>query len=258
MAYVHGTEPREHERLALLNRLTNAAFISFLDIGPRMRVLEVGSGLGILAAEVAAAAPGVEVTGLEISSEQIRAAVQMPSVRYVQGDAQAMQFENESFDLIYARYLLEHVLYAGRVVLEMSRVVRVGGRVAACENDISLLRIDPPCPVFSKVWRAFERLQKMMGGDPLIGRRLHRLFRRAGFSHIELSIQPELHWYGSPGFAGWIENLVGNIEGARSGLVDAGEVTQRDIDAAVGELRALLEDRDASCQFLWNRVMAVR
>ena len=258
MAYVHGTEPREHERLALLNRLTNAAFVSFLDVRPRMRVLEVGSGLGILAAEVAAAAPDVEVTGLEISSAQIGAAVHTPNVRYVQGDAQVMRFENESFDLVYARYLLEHVLYAGRVVLEMSRVVRVGGRVAACENDISLLRIDPPCPSFDKVWRAFERLQKMLGGDPLIGRRLHRLFQRAGFSHIELSVQPELHWYGSPGFPGWIENLVGNIDGARPGLLDAGEVTARDIDAAAAELRALLEDPDASCQFVWNRVMAVR
>ena len=52
--YIHGTEPSEQKRLAALNRLTNEAFVRFLGVVPRMRALEVGSGLGILAAEVAA------------------------------------------------------------------------------------------------------------------------------------------------------------------------------------------------------------
>ena len=38
------------------NRMTNAAFIQFLNVTPGSRVLEVGSGLGILAGDVAAAA----------------------------------------------------------------------------------------------------------------------------------------------------------------------------------------------------------
>ena len=52
--YIHGTEPSEQERLGVLNRLTNDAFIRFLAVPPGARVLEVGSGLGILAVQVAA------------------------------------------------------------------------------------------------------------------------------------------------------------------------------------------------------------
>src|SRR5688572_20691110 len=85
--YIHGTQPREQARLAALNRLTNAAFIEFLQVSPGAGVLEVGSGLGILAAAVARAAPGAGVTGVEISPDQLAAAVRAAGVEYRQGDA---------------------------------------------------------------------------------------------------------------------------------------------------------------------------
>src|SRR5262249_24894634 len=75
--YIHGTEPSEQERLASLNRMTNAAFVEFLNVAPDARVLEVGSGLGILAADVAVAAAGVDVVGIELSAAQIAAALRL-------------------------------------------------------------------------------------------------------------------------------------------------------------------------------------
>jgi ubiquinone/menaquinone biosynthesis C-methylase UbiE len=116
-----------------------------------MRVLEVGSGLGLLAADVASAAGGVQVVGVEKSSAQIAAAAKAAFVTYVQGDAHQLGFPDGSFDLMYARYVLEHVAAPERVLSEMRRATRPGGRVAACENDISLLRLDPPCPAFEEV-----------------------------------------------------------------------------------------------------------
>jgi ubiquinone/menaquinone biosynthesis C-methylase UbiE len=257
-AYIHGTEASEQARLALLNRLTNRPFVEFLRVQPRMRVLEVGSGLGILAAEVAAAADSVEVVGLERSSEQIAAAMHAPRVRYVQGDAHELPFADGDFDLAYCRYLLEHVADPVRVLAEMHRVVRVGGCVLAMENDISLVRLDPPCRAFEEVWSAFAKYQRQLGGDGLIGRQLFRLFRAAGFSQIELSVQPEMHWHGSPGFAPWIENLAGNIKSGQQGLIESGLCTTDQLQRADTELSALAERDDASMSFVWNRAMAVR
>lgn len=257
-AYIHGTAPSEQARLALLNRLTNGPFVEFLAIRPGMRVLEVGSGLGLLAADVAAAAEDLEVVGLERSPEQIAAAVQVPRVSYVQGDAHELPFSEETFDLVYCRYLLEHVADPVRVLSEMRRVVRTGGRVMVQENDISLVRLDPPCPAFEQVWSAFAAHQRQLGGDGLIGRRLFRLFRAARLSQIKLTVQPELHWHGSPGFAGWIENLAGNIRSGRQGLVESGLCSAEQIDCAIGELSALQERDDASLTFVWNRAAAVR
>lgn len=257
-AYIHGTNSSEQSRLRLLNRLTNGPFVEFLRMQPRMSVLEVGSGLGILAAEVAASAEGVVVTGLERSSEQIAAAVTAPRVFYVQGDAHELPFADGSFDLVYCRYLLEHVADPARVLSQMRRVVRPGGRVAAMENDISLVRLDPPCPEFDEVWSAFAEHQRQLGGDGLIGRRLYRLFCEAGFKQIELSVQPELHWHGSPGFALWIENLAGNIRSGERGLIETGLSSPEQIERAIGELSELKSRGDASFTFVWNRAIGLK
>jgi hypothetical protein len=139
----------------------------------------------------------------------------------------------------------------------MRRVVRRGGRVAVCENDISLFRLDPQCPVFDSVWQAFQEHQRNLGGDSHIGRRLYRLFRRAGFTNIELSGQTENHWHGSPTFEAWIQNLIGNIESARQGLVQSGLCSSEKINAACAEVTALLQNDEASSQFMWSRAAAV-
>ncbi len=100
----------------------------------------------------------------------------------------------------------------------MRRVLRPGGRVAVMENDVTLVRFDPPCPVFESIWTAFASVQQRLGGDALIGRRLYRLLHQAGFRDIELSVQPEVHWHGSPGWIPWVTNIIGNVESARAAL----------------------------------------
>jgi SAM-dependent methyltransferase len=247
--YIHGTEPGEQDRLAALNRMTNAAFIRFLGVPAGARVLEVGSGLGLLAVDVASAAPDVQVVGVELSRAQIAAAATDPRVTYQRGDAHALDFPDGRFDLVYARYLLEHVARPDRVLREMRRVVRPGGRVAVCENDVTLVRFDPPCPAFDRAWDLFQRYQATLGGDAAIGRRLYRLFYDAGFTGVELSVQPEVHWHGSPGFGPWVRNIIGNLESARRGLDAAA------LDAAVAELTELAGRPDASAVFVWNRAV---
>jgi ubiquinone/menaquinone biosynthesis C-methylase UbiE len=256
--YIHGTEPAEQERLAALNRITNGAFLSFLDVEAGTRVLEVGSGLGLLAAEAASANDCVKVVGLERSGEQIAAAVRVPHVGYIRGDAHELPFREGAFHLVYARYLLEHVVAPEQVLREMRRVTRPGGRVGVCENDISLMRVDPPCPHFEEVWTLFQRLQEQLGGDGLIGRRLFRLFRSAGFTDIELSLQPEVHWQGSVAFGPWMTNLRGNLESARRGLEQSAACGRSKLDAAIAELDELARRPDASAYFMWNRAIARR
>ena len=256
--YIHGTEPSEQERLAGLNRLTNATFIGFLGLQPGSRVLEVGSGLGLLAADVANAATDVHVVGVEISAAQISAAPAHKRVTYVQGDAHTLDFPDGAFDLVYARYLLEHVADPQRVVREMRRVTKAGGRVGVCENDVSLIRFDPPCPAFDRAWKTFTDYQATLGGDGLIGRRLFRLFRAAGFTDVELSVQPEIHWYGSPRYVAWVHNVIGNLESARNGMMAAGVISEADLNAGVAELERLKRDTSGSATFVWNRAMAVR
>jgi ubiquinone/menaquinone biosynthesis C-methylase UbiE len=254
--YIHGTEAAEQQRLVSLNRLTNPEFVRFLNVQPRSRVLEVGSGLGILSSTVARATDGGTVVGVELAAAQVEGAARGVGVAYVRGDAHALALADNTFDLVYARYLLEHVGAPDVVLGEMHRVLRPGGRVAVMENDVSLARFDPRCPRFDEVWGAFTELQRRLGGDGFIGRRLFRLLRAAGFARIQLSVQPEVHWFGSPDWATWVANIIGNVESARSALVEHGLSSPAAIDHAVEELDALSRCPDGSAIFAWNRAMA--
>jgi hypothetical protein len=140
----------------------------------------------------------------------------------------------------------------------MRRALRPGGSIAVLENDITLVRFDPPCPLFEEAWRAFGELQQRLGGDGSIGRRLFRLLHAAGFSAIELSFQPEAHWYGSAAFEPWVRNIVGNVASARDALIETGLCTADLVDTAMAELSALIERPDASAGFVWNRARARR
>src|SRR6185503_2397806 len=70
-AYIHGTDEAEQRRLAVLNDLTNPSFIDFLQLKGQESILEVGSGLGLLAGEIARRFPRADVLGVEFSRNQL-------------------------------------------------------------------------------------------------------------------------------------------------------------------------------------------
>lgn len=258
-SYIHGTAPNEQQRLAALNRLTNPPFIEFLKLPPAARVLEIGSGLGMLAADVADAVAGGMVVGVEFSTRQLAMTPRGHArLSFAQADGHHLPLADNAFDLVYCRYLLEHVRDPQRVVCEAYRVLKPGGRFQVQENDILVNVFDPECPTFDRLWRQFAVLQQRLGGDARVGRRLLPLLQRAGFTRIELSIQPEVHWSGSPGFVPWVDNLIGNVVGAAEQLIDQRLADQQEISRAVVELEQLKRQPDATAWFYWNRALGVK
>jgi SAM-dependent methyltransferase len=258
-SYIHGTHSDEQARLTLLNGLTNPAFIAFLDIGTQSRILDVGCGLGILTSEVATRVPAARVVGVEYAAQQLAASDRgAASAHFVRGDAHALALRDGSFDLVYGRYLLEHVTDALQVLREMHRVLRRGGRVCLQENDILVTRFDPDVASFDLVWRQFAALQQRLGGDPFVGKRLFALLKQIRFREIALSLQPEIHHGGQPTFRPWVRNVIGNIQGAAEALRAWGLCTRAQIDAAVHDLESLTTREDATALFHWNRACAVK
>jgi ubiquinone/menaquinone biosynthesis C-methylase UbiE len=258
-AYIHGTDPEEQVRLAKLGDLTDEAFVAFIDLPPGASVLDVGSGLGNVARPVALRIPGGDVWGIERSEEQLaKAPRDLPNLQFHQGDAHALPFEAGRFDVVYCRYLLEHVSDPVRVLREMRRVLKPGGKAFVQENDILCNTLDPPCPAFDRLWRQFARLQELLGGDALIGRKLYRLMSQAGFEDVQLSIQPEVHHHGLPTFRPWLENLIGNLRPVERAFVEKGLATVEDVRRGVEELRSLIDDPSGSAFFYWNRAIGTK
>ncbi|MBL8829967.1 MAG: methyltransferase domain-containing protein [Planctomycetaceae bacterium] len=256
--YIHGTTLDEQRRLAALNRLTNPPFVAFVNPQPGQQVLEIGSGLGLLAHDLSCLVGDGHVTGVEYSVDQLRAAPRDPRLTFVQGDAHCLPWPDEHFDLVYCRYLLEHVARPEVVLREAHRVLKPGGRFCTQENDILVSVLDPECAAFEQLWRQFTILQQRLGGDARVGKRLLPLLQQAGFTSIKLSIQPEVHWSGSPGFEPWIDNLLGNVVGAADHLVATGLATPPEIAAATQELQQFKQRPDATAWFYWNRAEGVK
>jgi SAM-dependent methyltransferase len=99
------------------------------------RVLEVGAGTGRDSVELAAR--GAEVWTLDYSEESLRilrevSAARVPSQEHlgiVSGDARALPFRNDSFDVVFHQGLLEHFRDPLALLRENHRVLKTGGHV---------------------------------------------------------------------------------------------------------------------------------
>jgi ubiquinone/menaquinone biosynthesis C-methylase UbiE len=254
--YIHGTTPDEQERLATLNRLSNPPYVAFLDVNKGDKVLEIGSGLGILALDVAKAYDAT-VTGIEISEQQLSLARTLGgNIEFIQGDAHHLPFDDDTFDVVYSRYILEHVADPLQVMREALRVLKPGGCFFNQENNNAVQHTWPDCPSFQHAWKVFEYLQADMGGDALIGKKLYAMAYDVGFEHIQISLQPEMHGFNEPGYAVWVNNLIALLMGAKAHIVAEKYLSMAEFDDAVAELRAMLMNPRGSVYFYWNRLKA--
>jgi SAM-dependent methyltransferase len=105
-----------------------------IDLRPGLDLLDVGTGTGGTVA-IPAASRGAKVVGLDITPELFeharrRAAEADVEVEWVEGDAQELPFENESFDRVVSTFGAMFAPDHARAAAELVRVCRKGGRVA--------------------------------------------------------------------------------------------------------------------------------
>jgi ubiquinone/menaquinone biosynthesis C-methylase UbiE len=257
--YIHGTNSEEQSRLAGLNYLTNASFLEFVEVKDTDQVLELGSGLGILAEKISQKLTTGRLTGIEISSEQIaKCPPENEKLVFICGNAQDLPFNENAFDIIYCRYILEHVPDPLRVLKEAKRVLNPGGKLFIQENAILLLRLYPECTAFDQVWHAFARYQSYIGGDSMIGLKLYDLLKQAGFKQPVLSMAPEIHYKESGTHKPWIDNLIGNIRGAKDQLIHGQYISEEQYAEALNELEDFKRNENASSYFYWNRAVGTK
>jgi len=132
-------------------------------VGPGARALDVATGTGDLAIELAGR--GAEVSGLDFSERMLELARgKAPGLDWVQGDALELPYGDDEFDAVTVGFGARNFSDLDRGLREMARVTRPGGRVVVLEITTPQ---KPPLSWFFRVW--FDRVVPALGrvaGDP--------------------------------------------------------------------------------------------
>ena len=216
--YTHG-----HHESVLRSHRWRTAENSAAYVLPRLTsgvsVLDVGCGPGTITADFATLVTPARVTALEVTAEALdlaRAEIArrgLTTVDFAVGDVHALDFADDTFDVVHAHQVLQHVGDPVRALREMRRVTRPGGIVAVRDSDYAAFTWFPQLPELDEWLALYERVARGNGGEPDAGRRLLSWARAAGFTDVTATSSTwcfaddeDRSWWGGM----WAERILGS------------------------------------------------
>ena len=187
---------------------TDSAAYLLAHLRAGMDLLDVGCGPASITADLAErVAPG-RVVALDAAAGALEAARATLSerglseqVELARGDVMALPFDDDSFDVVHAHQVLQHLADPVGALAEMRRVTRPGGIVAVRDAVYSAMTWFPE-PAGMEQWRSvYMATARANGGEPDAGSRLLAWTRAAGFTDVTASAST---WcYATPADRAW-------------------------------------------------------
>lgn len=190
LGYSHGHQPSVLSSHAARTAQNSCAY--FLDrIAPGQRILDLGCGPGSITMDLAElVGPTGSVTGVDFSPEAIahaHAAAQERGdnrTQFVVGNLVDVDVEPDSFDIVHAHQVLQHVADPVSALAAMARYCRPGGLIVARDADYGAMAWYPHSPGLDQWHETYCAGARSTGGEPFAGRRL-----RAWANAADLSVQ---------------------------------------------------------------------
>lgn len=154
-------------------------------LGPGDALLDVGCGPGTITVDLATIVSPGRVVGLDASAEvleqaRVAAGEACVDIELVVGDVRVLDFPDDSFDVVHAHQVLQHLGDPVAALVEMRRVCRPGGLVAVREVDLRTAAAHPD--MTSEWFDVYLAVAEHDGVDPSAGRHLLTWARQAGFT----------------------------------------------------------------------------
>jgi ubiquinone/menaquinone biosynthesis C-methylase UbiE len=211
-------------------------------------VLDAGCGPGYDAIRMAGmVGTSGKVIGIDISRRMIEIAeakakdTTLP-VSFRTGDARNLPFANASFDAVRIERLLQIVSFPDRILDEMIRVLRPGGRLLSIEPDWETFVCDPGS---RDTARTFFRFCADQFPDGSTGRKLYRYFRERGLKEVVVHPEPlVLHNFS-------LATKMMNMDQFLTAAQEKGVLERDEVAAWLADLK----DADAKGQFTFAGMM---
>jgi 2-polyprenyl-3-methyl-5-hydroxy-6-metoxy-1,4-benzoquinol methylase len=216
------------------------------------RILDVGCGPGTLTTDLARqVAPG-EVVGIDVAESVVTEAVAhaadvgVGNARFVSGDFRAAGFEPDSFDVVHAHQVLQHLSDPVGALASMAALTRPGGIVAARDADYGAFTWAPASAGLDRWLDIYLAVTGHNGADATAGRRLLTWAHAAGLADAVYSTSTwtyatpdDRQWWAEL----WAERTVASSFGRQA--VEYGVATEGDLAGVADAWRAWAAHPDA-------------
>lgn len=213
------------------------------DVAPGMRVLDLGTGLGHVAFQLAElVGPTGEVVAIDQAvalleiAEKRRATARVHNVQFLEADVRAFR-DRAEFDAVVGRLILFHLPDPVDVLRHHAGALRPGGLAVVVDFDLGTVRAEPPVPLVDTAADWVMRAFRQAGANPVIGSQLGLLLREAGLAAIDsFGVQAYLA-HDDPNGAALLAGVVNSLAPT---IVSAGIATEDEL--GLGTLRQRLDD----------------
>ena len=154
--YVQGTKTLYYSRKLRFDDLFSEQYRNLfgLDAKQQLKILEIGCGPGALAGALHRWYPLAEITAVDRDSEFVRFGTENESgVNFVEGDATALPFEDNTFDVTISNTVAEHI-EPSKFYGEQLRVLKPGG-ICLVLSSRKGININPSCITFNEYEQQF-------------------------------------------------------------------------------------------------------
>lgn len=154
------------------------------------RILDVGCGTGEISERLLELFPDSRLLGIDLEVKHLERARSRSArfgsrAQFVKGDALRLPLADDGFELVVCRHLVQAVPDAARVVRELARVARPGGRVHVLAEDYGMMFAQPVPPGAERFWHdVVPRYGAAIGCDVHVGRKMFTLMHDAGLTEI--------------------------------------------------------------------------
>jgi SAM-dependent methyltransferase len=188
--YTHG----HHESVLRSHRwrtAENSAGYLLPHLRAGQTLLDVGCGPGTITMDLHdLLGPTGHVTALEVSEDALALARKeaerrgIADVDFAVGNVEALEIADDSYDVVHAHQVLQHVARPVDALREMRRVCRSGGLVAARDSDYSSFSWWPRVPELDRWLELYLAVARSNHAEPDAGRRLLGWAQQAGFADV--------------------------------------------------------------------------
>ena len=208
-----------------------------------MKCADLGCGGGEVSFELARlVAPGGFVTGVDMDEVKLglarKAAVEraVSNVEFLAGNVNDWD-EPGAYDLVYARFLLQHLSEPVNLLRRMWAAVRPGGLVIVEDPDFDGWCCHPPNEGFDFFVRAYAEVIRRRGGDHASGRKLYRYFLDAGIPTPQVALVQSVVISGEGKELAW-----STLDATSEAILAEGVATSDELAAALASLRQFTDD----------------